>query len=67
MDVKFFFNIEYQQKIKEWVKENTKNLSEVRDKIYKKSGMIATKNNIKKYKKVGNNMKKDEEKIEYKS
>jgi len=32
---KKLFQIEYQQKIKEWVKENPKNLSKVRDKIHK--------------------------------
>ena len=40
-------NIEYQQKIKQWVKENPKNLNTVRDKIYKETGIIISIKTIK--------------------
>ena len=41
------FNIGNQQKIKEWVKENTKNLNNVRDKIHKEFGIITSIKTIK--------------------
>ena len=40
-------NIEYQEKIKQWVKENPKNLNIVRDKIYKETGIIISIKTIK--------------------
>lgn len=40
-------NIEYQQKIKQWVKENPKKINNVRDKIHKETGLTISVKTIK--------------------